>query len=80
LEIEFHEVAKIFPMMDADQFADLKEDIHTNGLREPIWLHEGKVIDGRNRYLACRETKSELAFRNWGGVGSLVAFVGAIHG
>jgi ParB-like chromosome segregation protein Spo0J len=54
--IEFHSVANIFPMMTGKEFEALKQDILTNGLKEPIWLYEGKIIDGRNRYLACLET------------------------
>jgi hypothetical protein len=54
-EIFFHEIADIFPMMTASEFAALKRDIQENGLLEPIELYEGKVIDGRNRYRACYE-------------------------
>jgi hypothetical protein len=51
--MEFHEVANIFPLMDGEQFRDLCTDIATNGLIEPIWIWQDKIIDGRNRYRAC---------------------------
>ena len=50
---EYHELADIFPMMGAEEFADLCDDIEKNGLAEPVVLYEGKVLDGRNRYSAC---------------------------
>lgn len=53
---EFHEVANIFPLMRKEEFNELKNDISENGLREPIWLDkDGKIIEGKNRYLACRD-------------------------
>lgn len=51
---EFHPASMIFPMMAEDEIDGLVEDIRANGLLEPIVLHEGKVLDGRNRQSACR--------------------------
>ena len=77
---EFHEVANIFPMMQGEEFNALKADIAANGLREPIWLHpDGRIIDGRNRYLACCELGMEPECRTWDGAGSLVAFVVSLN-
>lgn len=77
---EFHEVANIFPMMQGEEFDALKADIDTNGLREPIWLHQdGRIIDGRNRYLACCDLGIEPQYRTWNGAGSLVAFVVSLN-
>src|SRR5690606_7446867 len=65
-ELEFHPVADIFPMMSDREFLDLVADIRENGLREPIWLHrDGRIIDGRNRYLACRQLGIEPETRTY---------------
>jgi len=53
--MEFHEIANLFPMMQPDELSDLVDDIKQNGLIEPIVLYEEKILDGRNRYLACGE-------------------------
>lgn len=79
--IQFHEVANIFPMMSADEFDALKLDIAQNGLIEPIWTHDGKIIDGRNRYNACQEVGVKPQFREYTGQGgaALVAFVVSLN-
>lgn len=53
--MEFHEYANLFPMMQPDELTDLVADIKQNGLIEPIVLYEDKILDGRNRFLACGE-------------------------
>ena len=47
-----HQLSEIFPRMGAEELACLAEDILRNGLKEAIWLHEGKILDGNNRYRA----------------------------
>jgi hypothetical protein len=80
-EREFHPVADIFPMMSDRELTDLTDDICEHGLREPIWLHrDGRVIDGRNRYLACRQLGDEPEMRTYVGEDSgLVAFVVSLN-
>lgn len=73
--IEFHPVSTIFPLIEGEEFRSLVEDVRANGLREPIWLHQGRIVDGRNRYRACKESGVEPRFREWDGKGSLVQFV-----
>lgn len=73
--MKFHEVANIFPMMGEEEYRRLVVSIRENGLREPIWTYQGEIIDGRNRYKACLELGIEPFYREWGGQGSLVAFV-----
>lgn len=51
--MEAHPAANIFPMMDDVRLQELADDIKANGLRVPIQVLDGKVIDGRNRMKAC---------------------------
>ena len=53
-EYEFHELSEVFPLMGKDEVYELAKDISKNGLLEPIVLLDGKILDGRNRYTACR--------------------------
>lgn len=52
--MEWHEAAMIFPMLEDRQAAELADDIKKHGQREPIIICSGKVIDGRNRWIACK--------------------------
>jgi len=65
--IEFHAYANLFPMMSPAEMELLKDDISKNGQREPIYLYDGKIIDGRNRYIACLETGTKPKFRKYEG-------------
>lgn len=77
--MEIHEVASIFPLMSDDEFRGLKDDIEANGQREPVWTHDGKVIDGRNRLRACEELGITPKLQEWDGKGSLVGFVVSLN-
>jgi DNA modification methylase len=45
----------IYPEMQPEEFERLRANIFANGYdkRYPIWLFEGEIIDGWNRYRAC---------------------------
>jgi len=73
---EAHPAAKLFPMMSGDAFEKLVEDIKENGLVEPVVVHEGLLLDGRNRAAACEQSGAEVRTVPWDGRGgSPVHFV-----
>ncbi len=61
----FHELSSYLPLLEGEEFNDLVEDIKQHGQIEPVTLYEGKILDGRNRYRACKILKQELITREW---------------
>jgi hypothetical protein len=57
--LPFHEAADIFPLMDGHELSELVRDIKNRGLHSPIITFEGKVIEGRNREIACHQAGVE---------------------
>ncbi|MET4636179.1 MT-A70 family methyltransferase [Kaistia defluvii] len=52
--LPFHAFANLFPLIEGVAFDELVADIAARGLREPILLLDGQILDGRNRYRASR--------------------------
>jgi hypothetical protein len=77
--LPFHDAAGLFPLLYGADYEDLKSDIRTNGLREPLWTYQGQVIDGRNRARVCEDLGIDPATREWDGQGSLVAFIVSLN-
>ena len=76
----YHPAANLFPLLTGAEFEALRADIAANGQLEPIWLHpDGRILDGRNRYRACRALGVEPRFRSWQGDGSAVDFVVSLN-
>lgn len=61
----FHELSSYLPLLEGKEFDDLVEDIKEFGQIEPVTLYDGKILDGRNRYRACKILKRELIVREW---------------
>src|SRR4051794_29046298 len=74
-DMPFHEAANLFPLLEGPEYEEFKEDIRVNGQGEDITTYEGAILDGRNRYRACRDLGIEPRTREWDGQGSLLAFV-----
>jgi N6-adenosine-specific RNA methylase IME4/ParB-like chromosome segregation protein Spo0J len=62
---QFHPLADLIPSMTDEEYRGLVEDIRANGLIEPIFLYEGKILDGRHRYRACLELGIEPRFEEY---------------
>jgi hypothetical protein len=77
--MEAHAAAEFFPMLGETEFEAFKADIAANGLHEAIWIYEGKILDGRNRYRACMELGITPLFRTYSGP-SPVAFAWSQNG
>ena len=45
-----HFYATYFPMIIGDERRDLEISLRANGLRDPIVIYDGKILDGRNRF------------------------------
>ena len=65
-EIQYHPICLKFIDREQHQpeaFAHLCESIRKNGLRHPIVIHEGMILDGRNRHKACLKVGVEPRFK-----------------
>jgi hypothetical protein len=62
-----HPYADLFPMMTPAELDALTADVADNGLRHPVVLYQGQVLDGRNRLLACEKAEVEPQFSDYEG-------------
>lgn len=75
--MKFHPYSEIFPLIEGAEFEALVEDIKAHGLREKIWVYEGRILDGRNRFLACKKAGIKAATRKYAGKDALAFVVSA---
>jgi hypothetical protein len=66
-KLEYHPISNIFPLIEGEALQGLANDIKLNGLLEPVVLYEGKILDGRNRYRACKLAGVEPKFEEFKG-------------
>jgi hypothetical protein len=64
-EYAFHPLAETFPLISTEELTVLAEDIRKNGLLEKITLLDGKILDGRNRYLAAKQADVTLSHEHF---------------
>lgn len=65
-------------MMNNDEYAALVADIHQHGQREPIWLLDNQILDGRNRWQACCDLGIQPITREYTGPTDMAALVGFV--
>src|SRR5262245_53163976 len=71
----FHPACLAFPMMAEAELHELAEDIRHRGQLHPVVMHQGQVLDGRNRLAACEIAGVEPRFTDWTGTGSPTEWV-----
>jgi protein gp37/ParB-like chromosome segregation protein Spo0J len=63
-----HPAADLFPMVEGDELQELCADIKERGLQQPIVVwHDGSLLDGRNRLMACYRTNQEVVLERYEG-------------
>lgn len=72
--IALHPLCALFPRLDGAEFEALRDDIKANGLRQPIVVHDGMILDGGNRYRACLDAGVTPEFVKFDG-SNIVSFV-----
>jgi ParB-like chromosome segregation protein Spo0J len=72
--MNLHSLCSIFPKLDQASFEALRLDIQRNGLRNPIIVKDGEVLDGQNRLQACKDLGITPRFEEYKG-DDLVEFV-----
>lgn len=76
---EIHPAANLFPMMGEEELNQLTDDIRKHGLRIQLVEFEGKILDGRNRLLACERAGVKPQLVKWPGSGSPTAWVLSVN-
>ncbi len=62
-----HPLALALPVMTGEEIERLYEDIAANGVREPLWLYDGKVLDGRHRLAMAYAAEKPVSLRQFDG-------------
>jgi hypothetical protein len=74
--VESHDLCDLFPPMSKEELHELSGDMAKHGQLEPIWVHRGKIIDGRHRFQVCCILGLTPAYQEWAGeCGSILRFV-----
>lgn len=65
--LEPHPYSNLFPRLDDDAYQEFAADVRASGVREPITLFEGKILDGLNRYRAAGDAGIECPTKEYVG-------------
>ncbi|MBU1172998.1 MAG: ParB N-terminal domain-containing protein [Proteobacteria bacterium] len=73
--MEINPLANMLPMIQGEEWESFKADIAKNGIKQPVMVHEGAIIDGRNRWKACQELNLDCPITEWDGHGSILDYI-----
>lgn len=62
-----HPACAMLPMMSEASLAEMADDIRANGQEQPVVMHRGLLLDGRNRLKACEIAGVTPKIREWEG-------------
>ena len=79
MTLKLHPIAELFPRMPDGEFEALKEDIRHHGVRQPVLVHQGQIIDGRHRWEAAQNLDIECPTVEWDGQGSVIDAVVSLN-
>ena len=69
--LRLHPIADVFPEMAEDEYTALVTNIRQHGIRRPLLVHQGAVVDGRHRWRAACELGIQCPIEEWDGTGDL---------
>jgi hypothetical protein len=78
-QYKFHPTAGIFNLLEDEELQELVQSIRDNGLLHPIKIHDGQIIDGRNRATACMMAGVKPRYEDANVQGSLADYVFAAN-
>ena len=64
-QLEQHPLSAAWPAMGDSEWQEFLDDVKANGIREPILLHEGQILDGWHRYRASQELGRTCPMDQW---------------
>jgi hypothetical protein len=73
--MELHDYCKVFPPATEEELQEMADDIRVNGLKDSIITLDGMILDGRNRFNACRIAGVEPHFKPYSGYDPLADVV-----
>ena len=66
-KLERHPLSKVWGDMSPKEFEELVEDVRKHGVREPVKVFEGMVLDGWHRYTAAVVAEKECRLEHYTG-------------
>jgi hypothetical protein len=77
-KLEIHPLAHLIPEATIEEQEAIDKSVEKNGVYEPLWLYEGKILDGRHRFKSALKYDKKPEFRAFKGPGSARSFVHAM--